>query len=143
MIRYGKYQSNSALEGVNGKWYLRVKNGEQISLSDLAAHMASHNTPYSKGAITGILTDMVNCIKEILLDGKTVKLADLAIFSIGIHSKGANTAEEATVQNIRSISFNARSTGELSVQKLSGEIKFKELDTYNVESDTQTNENGD
>ena len=90
MIRYYKYQSNSGIESARGKWFLRVKNGEQIDIDALAAHIAAHNTPFSKGAIKGILTDMVSCTKELLLDGKTVKLADLAIFSLGIHCKGAD-----------------------------------------------------
>jgi len=31
--------------------------------------MSNHNTPFSKGAIKGMLTDMVVCIKELLLEG--------------------------------------------------------------------------
>ena len=51
--------------------------------------MSTHNTPYSPGVIHGVLKDMIACIKELLLDGKNVKLDDLAIFSVGIRSKGA------------------------------------------------------
>lgn len=132
MIRYYKYQSNSNIESVKGKWFLRVKNGEQIDIDALAAHMAAHNTPFSKGAIKGILTDAVSCTKELLLDGKTVKLADLAIFSLGIHCKGADDPNSATVQNIRGFSFNARGTGKLSNRQLIYEAKLKELDEYSV-----------
>ena len=35
-----------------------------------------------------MLKDMVNCIKELLMDGKNVKIDDLGIFSVGIRSKG-------------------------------------------------------
>lgn len=132
MVRYYKYQNNSNIEGIKNKWFLRVKNGEQIDIDALAAHMAAHNTPFSKGAIKGILTDMVSCTKELLLDGKTVKLADLAIFSLGIHCKGADDAESATVQNIRGFSFNARGTGMLSNRQLVNEARLKELDQYSV-----------
>lgn len=132
MIRYYKYQNKSNIQSVKDKWFLRVKNGEQIDVDALAAHMAAHNTPFSKGAIKGILTDMVSCIKEILLDGKTVKLADLAIFSLGLHCKGADDAESATVQNIRGYSFNARGTGVLASQKLVNDIRLKELDEYSL-----------
>ena len=62
MIRYYKYQNKSNIQKVNGKWFLRIKNGEQIDIDKLAQHMADHNTPFSKGAIKGIITDMVNCI---------------------------------------------------------------------------------
>ncbi len=132
MIRYYKYQNHSNIEKAKNKWFLRVKNGEQIDLDALAAHMAAHNTPYSKGSIKGVLTDMVNCVKELLLDGKTVKIGDLAIFSLGIHCVGANEPEEATVANIRGFSFNARGTGQLAPRKLVNEVKFKELDAYSL-----------
>lgn len=49
--------------------------------------MSNHNTPYSSGVIKGVLADMVSCTKELILDGKNVKLDDLAIFSVGIVSK--------------------------------------------------------
>lgn len=118
MIRYQKYQSNSPFEGTNGKWFIRIKNGEQVDVDKLAEHMAEHNTPYSQGTIRGILCDAVSCIKELLLDGKTVKLQDLAIFSLGIHCKPSNTALEATPDKIRSYSFNARGTGKCSISAI-------------------------
>jgi hypothetical protein len=46
--------------------------------------MANHNSPYSKGAIMGVLQDMVACIKELLQDGNKVKIADLGIFYLNI-----------------------------------------------------------
>jgi len=61
-----------------------------------------------------------------------VKLSDLAIFSLGIHCKGANNADEATVANITSYTFNARGTGELDAAKRAQGIKLKEQDTYQV-----------
>ena len=36
---------------------------------------------------------MVDCIKELLLDGKCVKIDDLAIFGVGILKWAANTLE--------------------------------------------------
>lgn len=132
MIRYYKYQNKGNIESVRGKWFLRIKNGEQIDLDKLAAHMADHNTPYSKGAIKGILTDMVSCIKELLLDSKTVKLADLAIFSLGVHCVGADDPSTATVANIRSFTFNARGTGELSPKVVMDKARLKELDPYSL-----------
>ncbi len=40
--------------------------------------MSNHNTPYSSGVIKGVLADMVSCTKELILDGKNVKLDELA-----------------------------------------------------------------
>ena len=72
-----------------GKWYARVVTmGKTVTLEELAEHMAQHNTPYSEGVIRGVLTDMVNCIRELVLEGKSVKIPNLAIFSAGIKSTG-------------------------------------------------------
>jgi len=132
MIRYYKYQNNSSIERVNGKWFLRIKNGETVDLQGLANHMASHASGFTEGQIYGILTDMVNCVQELVLDGKSVKIPNLALFSLGIHCTGANNADEATVSNIRSIHMNARGTGKFTPAQLKEKVKYKELDTYSI-----------
>ena len=68
-------------------WFARAMVTQTIDLEQLAEHMANHNTPYSKGAILGVLTDMVNCIRELVLDGNAVKIPNLAIFSAGLTTK--------------------------------------------------------
>ena len=94
MIRYKIYQ-NQQKKGVNaGKWFARAVSDETFDLAKLAEHMSKHNSPYSSGVIKGVLTDMVDCIKELLLDGKSVKIDDLAIFGVGIRSKAAETLED-------------------------------------------------
>ena len=80
MIRYKIYQ-NQQTKGLNaGKWFARAVSDETVDLAKLAEHMSKHNSPYSGGVIKGLLSDMVDCIKELLLDGKCVKIDDLAIF---------------------------------------------------------------
>ena len=98
---------------------------ETIGLDELAEHMASHNTPFSKGANKGILTDAVVCTKELLLLGKNVKFPDLAIFSIGLKVKGgADTkADFSVAKYIIGLKLRARATGELSSANLDTTIK--------------------
>ena len=74
VLRQNKNQDSPAF----GKWFAYPVIEETIDLDGLAGHMANHNTPFSKGAIKGMLTDMVSCVKELLLEGKNVKIADLA-----------------------------------------------------------------
>ena len=70
MIRYKIYQ-NQQKKGLNaGKWFARAVSDETFDLAKLAEHMSKHNSPYSGGVIKGVLSDMVDCIKELLLDGK-------------------------------------------------------------------------
>lgn len=138
MIRYKVYQSKR--EGTtNGKYYARAVATETYSLDKLAEHMASHNTPYSKGIVRGVLTDMVSCIKELVLDGKQVKIDDLAIFKLSIVSAPALTQAKWTpATNIRGYKLNARATGELRPSEFKSQIQLKELDAYAVEASDTT-----
>ena len=97
MIRYKKYQNQTKSTPLSGKWLARAVADETLDTRALAEHMAKHNTPYSQGAIHGVLKDMTSCIKELLLDGKNVKLDDLAIFGVGIRGKPADTSKDWSV----------------------------------------------
>lgn len=130
MIQYKKYQGTS--EKTKGKWYARAVTESTITLDELAKHMANHNTPYSAGAIKGVLTDMVSCIKELILEGKAVKLPDLAIFKAGIQCVGAASSAEFTVKgNITGVRLRARATGQLSNANVDLEASLKEYGKYN------------
>ena len=67
MIRYVLRQNSNELSKVFGKFFAFPVIEETVDLAGLSEHMSSHNTPFSKGVIKGLLTDMVNCIKELLL----------------------------------------------------------------------------
>lgn len=130
MIRIVLYQNtNQKIAEASGKWFPRVVSDETIGLEELAAHMASHNTPYSKGAILGMLTDAAACTKELLLLGKNVKFADIAIFSLGLKVKGgAPTKENYNVAKyILGLKLRARATGELKTENLDTTIKLINL----------------
>lgn len=130
MIRIVLYQNtNQKIAEAYGKWFPRVVSDETIGLEELAAHMASHNTPYSKGAILGMLTDAAACTKELLLLGKNVKFADIAILSLGLKVKGgAPTKENYNVgKYILGLKLRARATGELKTENLDTSIKLINL----------------
>lgn len=130
MIRIVLYQNtNQKIAEAYGKWFPRVVSDETIGLEELAAHMASHNTPYSKGAILGMLTGAAACTKELLLLGKNVKFADIAIFSLGLKVKGgAPTKENYNVgKYILGLKLRARATGELKTENLDTSIKLINL----------------
>ena len=127
MILYVLKQNKNRKSPAFGKWFAFPVIEETIDLDALAEHMSNHNTPYSKGAIKGMLTDMVSCIKELLLEGKNVKIADLAIFSLGIkNNSGAMSEEVFTVsKNIKGVKLRARATGELIAKSLNLEAQLK------------------
>ena len=139
MILYVLRQNKNEASAAYGKWFAYPVIEETIDLDSLAGHMANHNTPFSKGAIMGMLTDMVSCVKELLLEGKNVKIADLAIFSIGIKNRGGANSEEdfSTSANIKGVKLRARATGELTtkVLDLSATLKKASATTKTVKPD--------
>ena len=134
MIRYKKYQVTGENSLLKGLWYARPVIEETFDIEKLAKHMSNHNTPYSSGVIKGVLTDMVSCTKELILDGKNVKMDDLAIFSVGIVSKkGAKSAADFSLaNNVKGLKLRARATGELSNAQINLEGQLKESSMYTV-----------
>ena len=111
--------------------YARAYHDETITLEQLAKHMSDHNTPYSLGTIQGVLTDMVSCIRELLLESKKVKLDNLAIFSLGLKGTGAESVEKFSVSsNIKSAHINALGTGSFSKKELDTTVRFQEVGEY-------------
>ena len=128
MVRYVLKQCKSKISQIFGKWFAYPVIEETIDLDGLSEHMSNHNSPYSAGVIRGVFTDMVQCIKELLLEGKNVKIDDLAIFSIGIKNNkgGASTEEEFTIsKNISGVKLRARTTGTLVAKSLNLEATLK------------------
>ena len=135
-IFYRKYQNKNEESRAYGKWFGRaVTLGKTVTLEDLAEHMAQHNTPYSEGVIKGVLTDMVNCIRELVLEGKSVKIPNLCIFSAGIKTRGADTAEDfSAATNVVSAYLKARSTGRFTREEVTKRASIRELPEYSTES---------
>lgn len=131
MIRYKKYQNSNKTSPAYQKWFARAVAEDTVGIDRLAQHMAAHNTPYSKGCIQGVLRDMVDCIKELLIEGKNVKIENLAIFSVGITTKGAESAKAFTpAENIKGCTLRCRPTGQLRPKTMKGDIQYKEYDDY-------------
>lgn len=133
-IFYRKYKNMNTASKAYGKWFGRaVTMGKTVTLEDLAEHMAQHNTPYSEGVIKGVLTDMVNCIRELVLESKSVKIPNLCIFSAGIKTTGANKAEDfSAATNVLSAYLKARSTGRFTREEVTKKASIRELPEYSV-----------
>ena len=147
-IYYRKYQNKNDQSSAYGKWFARaVTMGKAVTLEELAEHMADHNSPYSEGVIKGVLTDMVNCIRELVLEGKSVKIPNLCIFSVGIKTKGAASAEDFTAtSNVKSAYLKARSTGRFTREEMTKKASVRELPKYAIVTtgtDTGTDTTGE
>ena len=79
---------------------------EALSFDDFCQHIASHNSPFSKGCIKGVLTDAVACLREQMLAGNSVQLGELGKFRVELTTKGAKTTEEFTPSYIEAVNVN-------------------------------------
>jgi len=132
MIRYKKYQSKRE-DQTKGLWYGRAVITETLDLAALAEHMAKHNTPFSSGTLKGVLNDMIFCIKELVLDGKAMKLDDLAIFKASLKTSGAQSADKFTAAtNITAVRLRCRATGKLKTETMTDEANIAEYGEYSV-----------
>ena len=132
MLKYQIYQSQLKDSPSFGKFYARIISDGTIDVKGLAEHMAKHNTPFSPGTITGIITDAISCIKELALDGKRITLDGLVSIGLSItHKMGAATADEFSVaKNVDKVKLVAMGVGEFSSSLLTTQAKLKESNTY-------------
>ena len=64
--------NNPEMKDAYGNYYALPVILQTIGIAELAVMMAEHNTGFSAGQVKGMLTDMVKCIKQLVLDGKAV-----------------------------------------------------------------------
>ena len=131
MIELNIYRNTNDQSEAYNKYYPRVDYKEMMDIPALAKHMAEHNTPFSAGTIAGILTDAAYCIREQTLNGKTVKIDNLAIFKCSVEGNG-QTALYTTAKGairaaigpktstcaVKSVKLVAQATGEYRKQEL-------------------------
>lgn len=132
--------NNPKIKEAYGKYYARPVVTQTVDLNGLAEHMTEHNTGFSPGATKGLLTDMVKCIKELVLQGFAVKIDDLAIFSIGLKTKkGADSEDDFSVtKNIEGVRLRARATGNLTSSKLDLQASLKNASSLLAEDSGKT-----
>ena len=134
-----------------GKLYARVSYKQTMDLHDMAHHMAEHNTAFSEGLIVGVLTDFVKCVREMVLNGNTVKVGNLAIFKATVESNGLEVLYDAqsdkvasatmgtlkegdkTGAAVKAIKLLAQSTGDFTRDELKKDVKLSWTDKTKAE----------
>lgn len=134
MLTYKLYQNKIEGSKTYQQWYARTVQNEMFDLDKLSKHMSKHNTPFSAGTIKAIITDMVNCITELALEGKSVKIPNLGIFWIGIEGSPAVTADKWNVAaNVSNVRLRCRPTGDARPIVLNIERELTEAEDYTSE----------
>ena len=111
-------------------WYATAVSDREMSFEDFVTHISEHNSPYSRGTIHGVLMDTLDCLKELILDGKSVRFSDLGLFSIGMTSRGEETREKVTAASVQGVHLIVRNTKNWSNAELKKLTKIVAYDEY-------------
>lgn len=127
MLRYAIYQNKITGSNGEGKYYGRLTH-EAMSFEEFVKHLAGHNSSFTEGTFNAVLIDTMNCLRELLLLGKAVRLGDMGIFSLGAITEGAETARD--IDQKHRTGFHASNIKGLRVNWYLGK-KFNAKDLYN------------
>lgn len=86
------------------KAYAKAQIKEVMSFRNFIQHIADHGG-YTRGKVKGVLTDMCECLVEMLLEGKKVQLDELGDFWISLSCDGAESCEKFTADNIKEVNI--------------------------------------
>ena len=75
-------------------YYGRAQVTKKVSLGEFARHISEHNSKYNRADIAAVLTQAVDCLREMLLNGYKVYMGDLGAFQVRLSSRGAVTAKD-------------------------------------------------
>ena len=134
-IKYRKVKRTPQTGENAGKelWYATVVTDREMNFEEFVDHISSHNSPYSRGTVHGVMMDMLDCLKELILDGKSVRLGDLGLFSIGMKSHGELTKEKVSAASVEDIHLIVRNTRSWSNSELKKLCKITAYDNYGTE----------
>lgn len=124
------------------KFYATAVQDRTMEFEDFVTHISEHNSPYSRGTVHGVLMDTLDCLQELILDGKSVRLSDLGLFSIGMTSKGEETAEKVNASSITGVHLIVRNTKNWSNSELRKMCKITALGGEVTDEGTSDNGGG-
>ena len=116
-------------------WYATAVSDREMSFEDFVTHISEHNSPYSRGTIHGVLMDTLDCLKHLILDGKSVRFSDLGLFSIGMTSRGEVSKEKVTAASVLGVHLIVRNTKTWSNAELKKLTKIVAYDDYTSGAD--------
>ena len=122
-------------------WYATAVSDREMSFEDFVTHISEHNSPYSRGTIHGVLMDTLDCLKHLILDGKSVRFSDLGLFSIGMTSRGEVSKEKVTAASVQGVHLIVRNTKSWSNAELKKLTKIVAYDDYTSGADGGGTEN--
>lgn len=87
-IRIGMRQNKNTKSAAYGKYYPEVIHPEALSTRGLLDHIMSHGLGYPRAIVQGVLTQLAECLTELIIQGQPVKLDGFGTFKLNVISDG-------------------------------------------------------
>ena len=129
-LLFKMYQNHIDNDKTNGKYYARIVHTETLGIDKLAEHIAEHGSVYTEDVVYGVLKKFSTCLLEMLLESKKVKIEGLGTFYLSACSKGSETVDEFSADNIQTL--RVRFLPEQAQNKLTGKNLHAKARLVNV-----------
>ena len=132
------YKNNNTASKTYGQYYGYIFKRKGLNLKGFARHISEHGSLVTYDVAVLVLQNIVNCLREMMVQGIPVKLDGLGTFSPGITGTGADSIEEyepnVNIKGVK-INFQPEAAGydedKLTKKQLKSETVF-ELNDYVV-----------
>lgn len=112
------------------KAYAFLQTRGTLTIDEIADHLVAHGCNYDRADIIAILTKLVSCSKELLLDGYRINLGDMGLLHLACKSKGAVSLREFTRENI--ISINVKFKPSKQFENLLGGVSLHKVPSKKI-----------
>ena len=82
------------------KYYANVQYTSKMTFDEFCQHIADHGSVYHRSDVASVLTQMVDCLRELLLEGYRIKMGDLGTYGVTLSSVGTEDGDDFTSSNI-------------------------------------------
>ena len=143
-LKYRKVQRTPQNGENAGKklWYATAVSDREIDFESFVTHISEHGSPYSRGCVHGVLMDALDHLQELILDGKSVRLSDLGLFSIGMTSRGEESRDKVSASSVEGVHLIVRNTKNWSNSELRKKCKIESIDAKGFDAADAGDGNG-
>lgn len=139
---FKKYVNEVKNSKMFGKWYARVAITETVGIEEIAVKMQD-NCTVKRADILAVLSELGPTVRDLLQDSKRVKLPYLGAFKLSISTTGADSAEEFTANNVKSVRVTFQPETRISsdkhrVKELTSGCRLMEMPMYGFSKKEET-----
>ena len=97
-VKIGLRKNVNTKSAAYGKFYPEVIQEEPLTTRGLLEHIMSHGLGYPRAIVQGVLTQVAECLTELMLQGQPVKLDGFGTFKLYAQSQPHNGQAGITQQ---------------------------------------------